>query len=77
MMILLMCYVLTEVMRVSSSTWLSVWTDQSRTNKYSSGTYNLVYALLSFGQVIVFSFVFGLYEFIFPWLQLHCNGFFL
>lgn len=49
--ILLMCYILTEVLRVSSSTWLSAWTDQSSPDKYGSGTYNLVYALLSFGQV--------------------------
>ncbi|KMT03936.1 hypothetical protein BVRB_8g187450 [Beta vulgaris subsp. vulgaris] len=51
--ILLMCYILTEVLRVSSSTWLSAWTDQSSPDKYGSGTYNLVYALLSFGQVLI------------------------
>ena len=51
--VLLMCYVITEVLRVSSSTWLSAWTDQSGTNKYGPGTYNLVYAILSFGQVTV------------------------
>ncbi|KAL8152436.1 hypothetical protein V2J09_010196 [Rumex salicifolius] len=42
-----------ETLRVSSSTWLSYWTDQSGPKQYGSGFYNLVYALLSFGQVIV------------------------
>lgn len=50
---LLLCYILTEVLRVSSSTWLSAWTDQSSPKTYGPGFYNLVYALLSFGQVIV------------------------
>ncbi|EPS73599.1 hypothetical protein M569_01152, partial [Genlisea aurea] len=52
-MILFACYVLTEILRVSSSTWLSAWTKRSSTMSYSSGFYILVYALLSFGQVIV------------------------
>ncbi|KAL3522804.1 hypothetical protein ACH5RR_015638 [Cinchona calisaya] len=52
-MILFMCYVLTEVLRVSSSTWLSYWTDQSTSPAYGPGFYNLVYALLSLGQVFV------------------------
>ncbi|KAI8524589.1 hypothetical protein RHMOL_Rhmol13G0160700 [Rhododendron molle] len=52
-MILFLCYVLTEVLRVSSSTWLSMWTDQSSSNRYGPGFYNLIYALLSFGQVLV------------------------
>ncbi|KAL0363618.1 UNVERIFIED_CONTAM: ABC transporter C family member 2 [Sesamum calycinum] len=53
-MILFMCYVLTEVLRVSSSTWLSYWTDQSNSS-HNRGPifYNLIYALLSFGQVLV------------------------
>lgn len=50
-MILCICYVSTEALRVSSSTWLSVWTDQSSSKKYGPGFYNLIYALLSFGQV--------------------------
>ncbi|KAI3455947.1 hypothetical protein Pfo_012610 [Paulownia fortunei] len=54
-MILFMCYVLTEVLRVSSSTWLSYWTNQSSTSHRRHGPifYNLVYSLLSFGQVLV------------------------
>ncbi|GAB4829410.1 Canalicular multispecific organic anion transporter 1 [Ancistrocladus abbreviatus] len=52
-MILLVCYVLTESLRVSSSTWLSIWTDESGPKKYGSGFYNLIYAVLSFGQVLV------------------------
>ncbi|KAA8519399.1 hypothetical protein F0562_013655 [Nyssa sinensis] len=52
-MILFTCYVLTEVLRVTSSTWLSFWTDRSSSKKYGPGFYNLIYALLSFGQVLV------------------------
>ncbi|MQL75607.1 hypothetical protein Taro_007977 [Colocasia esculenta] len=52
-MTLFMCYFLTEVLRISSSTWLSVWTDRSGPKTHGSGYYNLVYALLSFGQVMV------------------------
>ncbi|KAF5736366.1 ABC transporter family protein [Tripterygium wilfordii] len=52
-MILFMCYFLTEVLRVSSSTWLSNWTDQGASVRHGPGYYNLVYALLSFGQVLV------------------------
>ncbi|KAL3851518.1 hypothetical protein ACJIZ3_013400 [Penstemon smallii] len=53
-MILFMCYVLTEVLRVLSSTWLSYWTDQSSSShKHGTIFYNLVYLLLSFGQVLV------------------------
>ncbi|CAL5411680.1 unnamed protein product [Camellia sinensis] len=52
-MILFTCYVLTEVLRISSSTWLSTWTDQSSSTRYGPGFYNLIYALLSFGQVMV------------------------
>ncbi|KAH0451594.1 hypothetical protein IEQ34_018893 [Dendrobium chrysotoxum] len=52
-MILFFCYVLTETLRISSSTWLSVWTDRSSPKRYGAGFYNLVYALLSFGQVLV------------------------
>lgn len=49
--ILFSCYVLTEVLRISSSTWLSYWTDQGASEKYNPAYYNLIYALLSFGQV--------------------------
>ncbi|XP_060675528.1 ABC transporter C family member 2-like isoform X1 [Ziziphus jujuba] len=51
--ILFTCYVLTEVLRISSSTWLSHWTDQGVSETYDPGYYNLIYALLSFGQVLV------------------------
>jgi len=50
-MILFLCYILTEALRVLSSTWLSVWTDQSSPKDHGPGFYNLIYALLSFGQV--------------------------
>ncbi|XP_074269631.1 ABC transporter C family member 12-like isoform X2 [Silene latifolia] len=48
-----MCYLLTEVLRVSSSTWLREWTDQSTSLSYRPGYYILIYALLAFGQVMV------------------------
>lgn len=50
-LILFGCYVLTEGLRVSSSTWLSHWTDQSTTEGYNPAFYNLIYASLSFCQV--------------------------
>ncbi|XP_041993077.1 ABC transporter C family member 12-like [Salvia splendens] len=51
--VLLTCYTLTETLRVSSSTWLSVWTKQSTSESYGAGFYIIVYAVLSFGQVLV------------------------
>lgn len=51
--ILFTCYTMTESLRVSSSTWLSVWTKQSTSEGYAPGFYILVYAVLSFGQVLV------------------------
>ncbi|KAG9439107.1 hypothetical protein H6P81_019272 [Aristolochia fimbriata] len=51
--ILFVCYILSEVLRVSSSTWLSDWTGRDAEKRYSAGFYNLIYALLSFGQVLV------------------------
>ena len=50
-MVLFACYVLTEVLRIGSSTWLSFWTDQSTSEDYRPSYYILIYALLSFGQV--------------------------
>ncbi|KAK6781531.1 hypothetical protein RDI58_019327 [Solanum bulbocastanum] len=52
-LVLFMCYFLTEALRVGSSTWLSFWTDQSSSTRYSAGFYNLIYSLLSLGQVMV------------------------
>ncbi|KAI4371833.1 hypothetical protein MLD38_010136 [Melastoma candidum] len=49
--VLFSCYVLTEVLRVSSSTWLSYWTGHGNSGEHGPGYYNLIYALLSFGQV--------------------------
>ncbi|CAM9003410.1 unnamed protein product [Rhodiola kirilowii] len=49
--ILFSCYITSEILRVSSSTWLSHWTDISTGTAHGPGFYNLVYALLSFGQV--------------------------
>ena len=50
-MVLFICYTLTEVLRVSSSMWLSFWTDQSTSKSYAPGFYILIYAILSLGQV--------------------------
>ncbi|KAL5577347.1 hypothetical protein UlMin_019046 [Ulmus minor] len=50
-MILFIFYLLAEVLQVSSSTWLSFWTNQSDSKGYKPGFFILVYALLSFGQV--------------------------
>lgn len=50
-MVLFTCYTLTEILRVSSSTWLSFWTDQSTSKSYAPGFYILIYAILSIGQV--------------------------
>ncbi|XP_020536049.1 ABC transporter C family member 2 isoform X2 [Jatropha curcas] len=52
-MVLFAFYSSTEVLRVSSSTWLSFWTDQSTSEGYRPGYYILIYALLSLGQVTV------------------------
>ncbi|XP_061370037.1 ABC transporter C family member 2-like isoform X2 [Gastrolobium bilobum] len=52
-LVLFSCYFFTEVLRVSSSTWLSYWTDQSSSVGYNPGFYNLIYAALSIGQVLV------------------------
>ncbi|XP_047331263.1 ABC transporter C family member 12-like [Impatiens glandulifera] len=52
-MILLICYIMTEVLRILSSTWLSVWTKQSSSSSKGPGFYILIYAILSFGQVLV------------------------
>ncbi|KAI6703377.1 hypothetical protein NL676_012513 [Syzygium grande] len=51
--VLFICYISSEVLRISSSTWLSFWTDQSTSENYRPGFFILIYALLSFGQVTV------------------------
>lgn len=53
-LILFGCYIATETLRISSSTWLSHWTDQSATEGYNPAFYNMIYATLSFGQVLFF-----------------------
>ncbi|KAF5764679.1 putative ABC-type xenobiotic transporter [Helianthus annuus] len=51
--ILFGCYAATETLRILSSTWLSIWTDESTPKTYSPLFYNIIYALLSLGQVLV------------------------
>ncbi|KAJ4837827.1 Canalicular multispecific organic anion transporter 1 [Turnera subulata] len=52
-MVLLTCYVLTQVLRISSSTWLSFWTKQSTLEDYKPGYFIIIYGVLSIGQVTV------------------------
>lgn len=52
-MIFFICYTSTEILRVLSSTWLSIWTKKSASMNYRPGFFILVYAVLSFGQVLV------------------------
>nr|KJB47930.1 hypothetical protein B456_008G047400 [Gossypium raimondii] len=52
-MILFTFYFSTEVLRISSSTWLRFWTDQSTSSSYHPGYYIVIYALLGFSQVTV------------------------
>ncbi|PPS08139.1 hypothetical protein GOBAR_AA12508 [Gossypium barbadense] len=41
------------LMRISSSTWLRFWTDQSTSSSYNPGYYIVIYALVGFIQVAV------------------------
>ncbi|KAL5716112.1 Canalicular multispecific organic anion transporter 1 [Ranunculus cassubicifolius] len=52
-MILLLCYIITEVLRISSSTWLSAWTNQTTVKSHGPGFYNLIYGSLSIAMVLV------------------------
>ncbi|XP_017970733.1 PREDICTED: ABC transporter C family member 12 isoform X2 [Theobroma cacao] len=49
-MILFTFYFSTEVLRISSSTWLRFWTDQSTSKSYKPEYYILIYAVLGFSQ---------------------------
>ncbi|XP_038877675.1 ABC transporter C family member 2-like isoform X3 [Benincasa hispida] len=51
--ILLLCYVLSETLRIFRSVWLSRWTDQGNIGPNETLYYNMIYAGLSFGQVLV------------------------
>jgi ATP-binding cassette subfamily C (CFTR/MRP) protein 1 len=51
--VLFLCYTLTETLRISSSTWLSIWTEQGPLKIHGPGYYNLIYGILSFGQVLI------------------------
>ncbi|TYG88790.1 hypothetical protein ES288_A12G049000v1 [Gossypium darwinii] len=52
-MILFTFYFSTELLRISSSTWLRFWTDQSTSSSYNPGYYIVIYALVGFIQVAV------------------------
>ncbi|XP_022146679.1 ABC transporter C family member 2-like [Momordica charantia] len=51
--ILLLCFVLSETLRIFSSMWLSNWTDHSDMKSSETFFYNIIYAGLSLGQVLV------------------------
>ncbi|XP_024396529.1 ABC transporter C family member 2 [Physcomitrium patens] len=51
--VLFFFYVAAEVVRLSTSTWLSVWTDETEPKPKGPLFYNGIYAALSFGQVCV------------------------
>ncbi|KAJ4837828.1 Multidrug resistance-associated protein 9 [Turnera subulata] len=51
--VLFLCYLLTEILRVSNSKWLSFWAYQSATESGAPGYYIFIYAVLSLGQVSV------------------------
>ncbi|KAK8553909.1 hypothetical protein V6N12_030888 [Hibiscus sabdariffa] len=52
-LVLFTFYFSTEVLRISSSTWLRFWTDQSTSSSYNPGYYIVIYAILGFSQVTV------------------------
>ncbi|KAM0052069.1 putative ABC-type xenobiotic transporter [Helianthus debilis subsp. tardiflorus] len=52
-LILFICYISTEVLRILSSTWLSYWTEQSSTTNRGPGFFLIIYSFLSLGQVLV------------------------
>uniref|UniRef100_A0A0A0KAW3 ABC-type xenobiotic transporter n=2 Tax=Cucumis sativus TaxID=3659 RepID=A0A0A0KAW3_CUCSA len=51
--ILFLCYVLSETLRIYRSVWLSIWTDQGNIGPSETLYYNMIYAGLSLGQVLV------------------------
>ncbi|KAJ0791413.1 putative ABC-type xenobiotic transporter [Helianthus annuus] len=52
-LILFICYISTEVLRILSSTWLSYWTEQSSTTNRGPAFFLIIYSFLSLGQVLV------------------------
>ncbi|CAK9207810.1 unnamed protein product [Sphagnum jensenii] len=51
--VLFLCYVMVEVMRLSTSGWLSIWTDRTRPKSHGPLYYLYVYAVLSFCQIFI------------------------
>lgn len=51
--VLFFFYIAAEVVRLSTSGWLSIWTDETKPKTRGPLFYNGVYAALSFGQVCV------------------------
>jgi hypothetical protein len=62
--VLFLCYTLTETLRISSSTWLSIWTEQGPLKIHGPGYYNLIYGILSFGQVLMHIYIHILHLFL-------------
>lgn len=53
--ILFLCYVLSETLRICRSVWLSKWTDQGNIGPSETVYYNMIYGVLSLSQVWVYS----------------------
>ncbi|KAL0556634.1 hypothetical protein IC582_005148 [Cucumis melo] len=51
--ILFLCYVLSETLRICRSVWLSKWTDQGNIGPSETVYYNMIYGVLSLSQVLV------------------------
>jgi ABC-type multidrug transport system fused ATPase/permease subunit len=51
--VLFLCYIMTEALRLSTSGWLTIWTDSTRPKTHGSMFYLEVYTGLSFAQVLV------------------------
>ncbi|CAK9265220.1 unnamed protein product [Sphagnum jensenii] len=51
--VLFFCYVMVEVMRLSTSGWLSIWTDKTKPKTHGPLYYLFVYAILALCQVSV------------------------
>ncbi|KAJ7552377.1 hypothetical protein O6H91_06G052800 [Diphasiastrum complanatum] len=51
--VLFSCYIANEGARLSSSTWLTYWTDETFSKIHGPGFYNGIYAALSFCQVLL------------------------
>ncbi len=60
--VLFLCYAMVEVMQLSTSWWLSIWTSETRPKSHGPLYYLYVYAVLSFCRfLLVLGTLCGLY----------------